>query len=27
VNESLAEFRATGVYDEIYAKYFGTPGQ
>lgn len=27
VNESLAEFRATGVYDEIYTKYFGTPGK
>ena len=26
VNESLNEFRAGGVYDEIYQKYFGTPG-
>ena len=26
VNESLNEFRAGGVYDEIYKKYFGTPG-
>ena len=26
VNESLNEFRASGVYDEIYQKYFGTPG-
>ena len=24
INESLNEFRATGVYDEIFAKYFGS---
>ncbi|MFM8553821.1 MAG: transporter substrate-binding domain-containing protein [Acidimicrobiales bacterium] len=27
VNESLNTFRAGGVYDEIYKKYFGTPGE
>jgi ABC-type amino acid transport substrate-binding protein len=24
INESLNEFRATGVYDEIFGKYFGS---
>ena len=27
VNESLNTFRAGGVYDEIYKRYFGSPGE
>jgi ABC-type amino acid transport substrate-binding protein len=27
INESLNEFRATGVYDEIFAKYFGSDAE